>query len=240
MSKEFAKQEPTEIQVALIEIVKRKDIDPERLEKFLDLQIRMENRQAAVEFHKALSGFQADCPIITKNKKVNFTSKSGNTTKYNYSPLDEIIHIIKPHLKSWGLSYSFNIKKTEDKNEHELVTKISHRGGHSEEFSLFFNPQHDDTRMNQAQRAKSSITFAKRAGLENALGIVTAEEDDDAARLTDTDITQSQIEAIKTLLIETKSDEAKFMSFIGVTAIEDMSGADAKKAIHALKQKRGK
>ena len=42
--------------------------------------------------------------------------------------------------------------------------------------------------MNASQRRKSALSYAKRAGLENALGIATADEDDDAIRATEKEL----------------------------------------------------
>jgi ERF superfamily len=220
----------------LLEMVKRTDIDPDRLEKFMDLQFKMEAKQAEREFNAALSAFQGECPIIDKSKNVSFKS-----VNYDYSPIEEIAFVIKPILTKHGLSYSFNIKETGDKDKLELITKIRHSSGHCEETSYYFNKYHDDDRMNLAQRAKSSITFSKRAALENALGLITAKEDDDAggAATGYVDVTPDQISEIKALIIETKSDEARFLKFIGAENLDNLTAKQAKTAIHALKQKRG-
>jgi hypothetical protein len=231
---------PQEIQSAIMRIVERTDIDPDRLEKFLDLQFRAEAKQAATAFQRALAGFQGDCPIIVKTKKINFTTKTGNTTKYNYSPLDEIVHVIKPILTKWGFSFTFDIQTTEDPQMHQLVTRIYHCDGHSERFSYYFNVLHDDQRMNLSQRAKSSVTYAKRAALENALGIVTAEDDDDARRAVDNMASTEQIASIKKLIKSTKSKEEDFLKFMKVESLDDLTEFEAKKALHALKQKRAK
>jgi hypothetical protein len=235
-----SEHENVDFRSAILRIVQDKDIDPERLERFLNLQIMMEERQAKQAFQDALAGFQGDCPIIKKSKKVDFKSSNGNKVNYFYAPLDEIAHTAKPHLRKWGLSYNFNIKKTDDKVEHELVTTISHSAGHQESYSHFFNPVHDDNRMNLAQRKKSAISFAKRAGLENALGVVTAGEDDDARRLLDREITSEQLHDIRNLLMTTNTKMPEFLKFMGVEKLEDLSELEGKKAIHALKQKRAK
>lgn len=225
---------------ALLKIVERSDIDPERLEKFLDLHAKTQARAASIAFFDALAGFQGDCPIIPRSRKVDFTSKTGNTTKYNYAPVDEIVHIIKPHLMKWGLSFSFDIKKTDKESENELLVTVRHRGGHAETTSYFYNPLHDDQRMNQSQRAKSAITYAKRAGLENALGIVTADEDDDANRALDTTVSEAQLDEIRQLMAQTDTKEKGLLSYLKVDKFEQLSSLEAKKAIHALKQKRSK
>lgn len=241
MSNELALKEKDEgaltIQDALLEIVQRTDIDPDRLEKFLDLQIKMEERQQKQAFQKALAGFQKECPVIPKTRKINFQSNSGKTTKYNYSPLDEIVSIIKPIMAKWGLSYSFDINKGAS-DQDELITTVYHEDGFEKSFSYFFFALHDDTRMNQSQRVKSSITYAKRAGLENALGIVTAEEDDDARRAVDTPVSDEQIKTINKLMEKTNTGEKRLLAFLKVDSLDELSAYDAKKAIKALKEKR--
>ena len=227
--KEFSMQE------ALLEIVTRKDIDPDRLEKFLDLQIKMENRQAELAFNNALAQFQGDCPIIQKSRKIDFEAAKGRV-KYNYSPLDEIVHIVKPLLSKYGLAYTFDIKAGQGTSE--LITTITHRDGFSKTSSYTFDTIHDDGRMNSSQRRKSALTYAKRAGLENALGIVTSEEDDDARRAVNDPITAGQIEEIQELIRVTKSDVPKFLAFLNVKSLEDMSEYEGRRAIMALKEKR--
>ena len=200
-------EEAKTIESALIEIVQRKDIDPERLEKFLDLQIKMEDRQSQKELFSALALFQGECPIIKKTKKVEFKS-----VKYSYSPLDEIIHIIKPIMLKHGLSFTFNVVTEADQNK--LVTAIRHKGGAVVEYDYYYESIHDDQRMNDAQRRKSALTFAKRAALENALGIATADEDDDARRSTEVSITDDQVKEIDSLLAPADTSKEKFLSYL--------------------------
>jgi hypothetical protein len=220
------------MQDAILAIVQRTDIDPDRLEKFLDLQIKMENRQAEQQFNEALSGFQGKCPIITKKKKVSF-----NTTKYEYAPLDEIIFVIKPFLSEFGLSYSFDIKS--EAGLSTMITTIYHKAGHSKNFFYAFDALGEGT-MNQSQKRKSATTYAKRAGLENALGIVTAGEDDDALRAVDSQISKEQIDIIKDLMTKTNTLEKNFFEFLQISKLDELSGLEAKKAINALKSKRVK
>lgn len=232
------------MQNALIEVVGRKDIDPDRLEKFIDLQIKMEDRQAKKTFNQALSKFQGDCPIIKKTKKINFKAKSGQTTKYNYSPLDEIVFIAKPFLKSCGLSFTFNVKVNNNQQDAELVTTVAHLDGHEKIFSYFFPILHDDARMNLSQRRKSAITYAKRAALENALGIVTAEEDDDARRTLDEPeslISPEGVSEIKNILAEIEKPEEDYLVHckrvfrVSIEFFEELTIGEAETALKQLR-----
>jgi hypothetical protein len=225
------------MQDALIAIVQRTDIDPDRLEKFMDLQFKMEDRQNEQAYNSAMAGFQAECPIIKKSGKVKFTSASGKETKYDFAPLDEIISIIKPILPKFGLSYSFDVK-TVDANKSKIITSIRHKNGFCKDTDYEFDTIHDDQRMNLSQRRKSAVSFAKRAAIENALGIVTANEDDDARRAIDNNISKDQLEEIERLLTQTGVTKSAFLAYLKSEKFEELSEYDAKKAILALKQRK--
>jgi hypothetical protein len=216
------------IQDALMQIVQRTDIDPDRLEKFLDLQIKMESRQAESALNNALAEFQAECPIIAKTKKAHNS---------NYAPYDEIKYIVKPIAHKHGLSWSFSV---DDKSEHEkeMIVTVRHKQGAQFQSRYSFPSMDDGGKMNSSQRTKSSNSYAKRAALENALDIASAEMDDDARRALDSSITEEQISTIKELMKKTNTLEKNFFDFLQVNKLEDLSSLEAKKAINALKNKR--
>lgn len=228
--KELAKKEEnqvTSIQGALLEVVKNPNIDPERLEKFLDLQIKMEERQALRDLNAALAEFQSKCPVIPR-------TKASHNAKY--APLDEIVTIIKPILSETGLSYSFDVEPI-DERTNRLATIIKHKHG-AFFTSYYYFPRTDDSgKKNEAQSVKSANSYARRAGLENALGIVTADEDTDA-NPPQRDVTPKDIEEIKKLIKETKSDEAKVLLYLKAESIDSLNPSQVQKALHALKQKR--
>lgn len=216
------------IQSAILEAVKNADIDPARLEKFLDLQIKLEERQATRELNAALASFQSKCPVIKRTKK-------GHNAKM-YAPLEDLVLQIQSLLFETGLSYSFDVHPTDDKTNC-MKTIIRHRtGGHF--VSLYFFPRSDVSgNKNEAQGIRSANSYAKRTGLENALGIVTSDDDKDGGA-PGSPVTPEQINDIKALVKETGSDAAKLLSFLGAESFEVMTAAQAKKAVHSLKQKK--
>lgn len=230
MSKLPEKKNEASIQSALLEIVQRTDIDPERLEKFLDLQIMMEERQAQAALNKALASFQSECPIITRKKQ-------GHNSKY--APLDEIVYQIKPVLDRNGLSFTFNTKK-KNESEKEMIVTIRHKDGASFDSVYTFSSIDDGGKMNTSQRIRSANSYAKRTALENALGVVTAGEDDDAGRAIDSPVNAGQLAEIKDLLGVTKTKEDAFLKYLGVENFEGLSFEGGKKAIYALRTKRDK
>jgi len=231
MSRDIITMEPARelsMQEAMIQIVQRHDIDPDKLEKFLDLQIKMENRQAEKALSEALAGFQAECPIIQRTKKAHNS---------NYAPYDEIKHTVKPVAHKFGLSWSFSVS---DKNEttKEIIITVRHKEGAQFTSSYLFPSMDDGGKMNSSQRTKSANSYAKRVVLENALDIATTEMDDDAKRAIDNPATTEQISEIEGLIVATKSDFTKFKAAFQVNDLSDFSTLEAKDAIHALKEKR--
>lgn len=210
--------------------MERPDLPVDQLSKMLDLQERIMNKNAESAFNRALAEFQKECPLIERKKNVSFKS-----TNYSYATLDEMIYTIKPLLSKHGLSYSFDTKYGE--NEFELMTIISHVDGHSKTYSLTFPKVHDDERMNKTQRMKSSLTYGKRAGLENALGIVTTGEDDDARRLNEAQINADQMQFITALIKKTNSDMSAFLSAFEVDSVDQLNNEQFKKAKSMLSAK---
>jgi hypothetical protein len=223
--------ESTEMQSAILQIVKQKDIDPERLEKFLNLQVQLEDRQNAQAFNEAFAEFQKECPIIQKTKKVSY-----GQTNYDYASLDEMVHQIKPIMGKNGLGFSFDI--TQADNLMNLVTTITHKDGHSKTFNYFFDQMDSGGKMNDSQRRKSALTYAKRSALENALGIVTAGEDDDARRAVDNPVTNEQLEKIHSLMKTTDTTEESLLKYLKIENLGLLSTVDAKKTINSLNGKR--
>jgi hypothetical protein len=225
--REDEKQSST-IQEALIQVVQRTDIDPDRLEKFLDLQIKMENRQAEAALNEALANFQAECPIIPKTKKAHNS---------NYAPYDEIKHIVKPIAHKYGLSWSFTVNDKSDA-EKEMIVTIRHKQGAQFQSRYSFPSMDDGGKMNSSQRTKSSNSYAKRAALENALDIASTEMDDDARRAIDVGATEEQISLIKALMEQTDVTNEMFFKKYLVNSFSELSAHDAKKAILALKTRK--
>ncbi len=223
----------TTMKDALVEAARNPNIDPDKLEKLYDLHYRIEKDQREKEFNISLSSFQMECPLIKKTKHVKFGS-----VDYWYAPLDELISKIKPVMNKYGLSYSFNMFELQGNDYAELVTTIHHINGYKISYRYHFDPVHDDVKMNLSQRRKSAITFAKREGIQSALGIVVTGEDDDAKRAIDEMATQESYDKIERLINVTNSDPEKLKKFLQVEDLKYLSRRDAETLIKALNQKR--
>jgi len=145
----------------------------ETLERLMDLADRWETKQAKTAFLRALTEFQSIVPVLKKKKRVSF-----NTTKYNYTPLADIVAGIKEAEEKTGLSHRWEI---EEKDDSIICTCIiSHIAGHSEKTSLSAKRDSSGNK-NEIQSRGSAVTYLQRYTLIGALGISTADEDNDGS-----------------------------------------------------------
>lgn len=162
----------------LIKTAIEQKVPVETMERLLAMRRELKAEFAKEAFDRDMAAFQAECPIIDKSKKVDFTSKrTGNRTTYSYAPLDVIISQVKPLLQKHGFSYSFDT--TTANNMTTNFCKVTHELGHSETFK-FEVPIDTEAFMNEQQKFGSANTFGKRYAFLNAFGILTGDEDDDS------------------------------------------------------------
>ena len=154
-----------------------KGLPLESLERLLAMRRELKAEWAREQFFRALSTFQKFCPTIIKSSKVDFTSKKGTRTRYNYAPLDEIVEKVKELLESNGFSYTIKTEQTKD--EVTAICEAHHVEGHTE-VTRFAIPIDHEAFMNDAQKVASAMTYSKRYAFCNAFGIMTGDADDDA------------------------------------------------------------
>ena len=147
------------------------------MEKLLAMRRELKAEEAKEAFFRALAEFQAALPVILKDREV--MGKDGKR-RYRYAPLSQIIAAIKSPMRESG--FSFTLDSREEEGTVVAPCTIHHIGGHSET-STFRVPIDPQAYMNAPQKVASAHTYAKRYALCNALGIVTADEDDDATSI---------------------------------------------------------
>lgn len=122
------------------------------------------------EMAKALGAFQAECPPVTYNKKVDFNTKAGRVY-YQYSTLDHLMATVREPLKNNGLAF------TQLVNEDASVTTIlMHTSGEWVAGTCRIPFKSDDPKA-----VGATISYAKRYGLSAILGVCAEEDDENVA-----------------------------------------------------------
>lgn len=152
-----------------------KGVDIDQLQKLMDMVEQWEKNQARKAFFDALTRFQTMVPVIQKNKKADIKSDKGSYS-YKFADLGNIAKAIKASIKECGLSYRWAFKSS---NGNLMVTcYISHRDGHTEAIEMEAGKDSSGGK-NAIQQIGSTQTYLQRYTLIGALGLTTADEDND-------------------------------------------------------------
>lgn len=179
--------------LALIEKVA---LDPavnvDKMEKILDMQERILNKQAELEFNQAMAKAMAEIPSFEKSKKVA-KFKGGTGNQFTYASFESINKSVKPIIAKQGLFITFSTDFQSD--DFVMITvKITHKSGHSQETAMRF-PFDPSGSKNTIQATGSAISYGKRYTLNALLNITTHDEDDDGFSTSKT-ISKNEIERI--------------------------------------------
>ena len=225
-------------QGSLLEMALEKGVDVEKLERLIALQERAADRNARSGFLEALRSFQEECPPPPKSKTAKIATAGGGSYSYSYATLDGIATTIRAVLHRHGLSYTWTTEASDDLSVLNVVCILRHVDGH-EERATFPVPVETSAKMSAAQKTGSALTYGRRQSLVSVLGLTTAEDDvDGATGASDSEsIDSAQIKDLNKLLSTSGADTKRFLAYMGVGALAEITQDDFKKAIASLNRK---
>ena len=213
--------------VAMIErLARAPEVDVTKLEKMLDMQERIMDREAKAAYTAALSKMQPELPVIAER---------GKSNNGKYALWEDINDAIKPVLAENGFALSFRTGQEGDKI---VVTGVlSHEGGHSEETTMHL-PADTSGSKNAVQAVGSSTSYGKRYTAQALLNLTSrdgGERDDDGDAGGANTVTGEQLDELTNLADELGIDKVRFCKMHKVASlsmIRQQHFAEAKKAMH--------
>lgn len=215
-------------------------IPVEQFEKLVALHRDIEKHQAEREFFAAFAAFQAECPPIKKTNTANIATRSGAKFSYTFAPLDEIARTVNPFLTRNAFSYSWDTKV--EGNSLTKICTLRHAAGHSITSTASL-PIDTAAGMSDQQKVAAAGTFAERMSLRSVLGLTTTDDDTDGESvkaMDPTKISDDQVTALNDLVVEVKADLPRFLKFMSVEKLADITVGEYQRAVTALEQKRPK
>lgn len=208
------------------------------MERLVELQERMEDRQAGKDFAGAMADFQMECPDIPKSKKVRIITGKGTQLAWDFAPIDKIMNTIRPVLHKHGLSVTWDSETAEQKIKG--IATITHRSGHSKTAS-FGMPVDASGVMGTSHKHASALSFVIRRAVLLVLGIVTADDaDSDNDMVDDEKISDEQALDLQALIDETKTDKARLLKWAKADSLADIRAVNYAGIIaHLNTKKRG-
>ena len=213
------------------------DVDPVKVEKFLDMQERIYRINAEVAFNQAMAKCQSEIPAIKK------TSKNTQTGSL-YAKLEKLQAIAGPVLAANGFSLSFGTKDCPLLGHYRITCIVSHSGGHSHEY--FADIPLDDVGL-KGQKNKtmthgvgSSLTYGQRYLMQMIFNIQVTGMDNDGNNPASL-ITEQQVLDLQALVDEVGEDGKKALfKWAEIENISELPANKYQQAVAALERRRKK
>lgn len=220
--------------LAIVEaLANNPSIDSDKLQKMMDMQLQIMEKDAEIAFNNDMARLRADLPTVVKNR-------DNDQTKSKYADLEAIKKAVDPILAKHGF-YDRYEADYPDKNTIGMTCEIVHRDGHSKKNRVQI-PIDDKgikgvTNKTEPHAVASSMTYCQRLSFCNALSIRVGKDDDGNAAGSQS-ITGEQVKKIDDLLTETNTNKLKFLAFIGSESVEKILTKDYARAINMLEAKK--
>ncbi|SFU48506.1 ERF family protein [Halomonas korlensis] len=162
--------QPLQESTAIIQVIERAALNPEvdidKMERLLQMQERVMDRQALMAYSAAMAAMQTELPSITER---------GQGNNGAYATLEDIVDTVRPIMQKHGFAVSFRIQTQE--RGIQITGVLMHQDGHREETSMLL-PADTSGSKNAVQAFGSSTSYGKRYVLCALLNITTRGQDD--------------------------------------------------------------
>lgn len=232
-------REPTMLEI-IREVASSPNADLSKLEKLLELQERVEARQARVAYAEAMQACQGELRPIVRDAK-------NESNKSRYARLETVNQAIAATIAKHGFSVSFGTGAAIGAEAVRVVATVRHIAGHSEvhelEAALDMRGPQGSANKTSVQGLGSSVSYLRRYLLLMIFNLTLVNEDNDGQKTGF--ITEQQAQSIVTLLAQCYTDpkdaakvEAGFLSYMKAKAVGEIHAIDFVKATQILESKK--
>jgi hypothetical protein len=164
---------PIQVLSVILSMARDSSLDISKLQTLLEMQQKMEARQAEIEYIRALARLAAQLPQVPKNGRVTLGTGKGS---YPFAKWEDMDKVIRPLMAEEGFVLTFD--STPQQGGCIVTGTLLHRDGHSRTSSMFLSLDTGPGR-NDLQAMGSTISYGKRYAAEMLLNIVREGADND-------------------------------------------------------------
>jgi hypothetical protein len=213
-------------------------VDLDKMERLLQMQERVLERNARMAYAASLSAMQPELPVIEAHGGIK--DRAGKVQS-RYAKWEDINEQIKPVLAKHGFALSF---RTGHEGDKIIVTGIlSHRDGHAEETTMAL-PLDLSGSKNAVQGVGSSTSYGKRytaGALLNLTSRAPEDQDDDggaaAAGGTISADQYAELLRVAESVGANEADETRLLRFFKIQTLHELPATKLAEAIGLIKQR---
>jgi hypothetical protein len=215
-----------------------KGMSPDVLEKMLDMQLRVMDRQNEQAFNDAMRLAQSEMPAVVANA-------DNKQTRSKYPKLERIVDVCAPHYIPHGFSCSFDTEDTTMEDCIRVTCMVSHSAGHTRKYHLdvpmdMTGPK-GELNKTRTHGMISAVTYGQSRLMRmiwNVRVIDDPEDDDGNAAGPVECITEQQAADLALFLEEVKVPEPEFLKRWKCKSLELVPKAVYPLAINQLENRR--
>ena len=163
--------------VSLFErLLKDPAVDPEKMERFMAMQERINARAAESEFNAAMTAAQ-------KQMRPVATDSDNPQTRSKYASYEALDRALRPIYTEHNFALSFNTDEAPGPETVRVLCKVTHAGGHAERYRLDMPSDGKGAKggdvMTKTHATGSAVTYGMRYLLKMIFNVAVGEGDDD-------------------------------------------------------------
>lgn len=224
----------------LLEIVSRAASDPNievaKVEKLLELYERIQGKNAEAAFNAAMTKAQSEMGRISADAE----NKQTHSVYATYAKLDKIL---RPIYTANGFALSFD-EGASEADTALVLCNVSHSAGHSKVYRKKMPADGKGAKggdvMTKTHAAGAAMSYGMRYLLKGIFNVAVGEEDRDGNDPPGDTLTNEQVANIVALIQETKSDKAKFLTYMKAASLEEIPQTAYSTMVGLLEAKRSR
>lgn len=226
---------------AIIQVIERAALNPnvdiDKMERLLQMQERIMEREAIRSFNEAMRAAQAAMPQVVADA-------DNDQTRSRYARYETVSAAVQPIITEHGFSLSFGEEDSPKPNHLRIVCDVAHVGGYTKRYhgDVPFDMAGIKGNVNKTPTHAygSTKSYGRRYLKLDIFDIAIKGIDDDGnAAGGGAVISSEQLMALRDLIEQTGTDIAKFCEWAHIEALPDLLERHYDKAVQVLNQ-RGK
>lgn len=204
----------------LVQLAMSKDIDPDRLDKLLEVQIAYEGNEAKKAFSAAMAKCQKEMPMIVRKAE-------NKQTHSNYAKHEDICRNIKPVYTEHEFSLSFHEGEAKKPEYIRTICDVTHSLGHSKQYFIDLPSDGAGIQGNANKTAihakGSTFSYGRRYLTLMIFDLATYDDNDgnttaEPIKL----VTKTQVDKVEKLIKDNNLDLHAFLKYIKKDSIESI------------------
>lgn len=238
---------PTTLYGAIIAAARDPSVDADKMEKLVDLQMKVEANEARKAFTRAFAALKRHLPHINKDGNIDHGDEHGRTKsgkkalKTRYATYPALMEVCEPLLDEHGFTLSSVIEPSADGVKINVVSYLEHVDGHSR-VSRFPLGADASGGKNNNQGWGSSQQYGMRYNAIALLNIVTKDprdSDNDGYPKPESQeivlVSMEQAQRLRVAIDECGVGADRFCKKFGVDSIPDLPANKFNDALKACK-----